>query len=310
MAAQNAGASVGRFADPAVLMRIRSLDVRVRKVMEGFFNGLHRSPLHGFSVEFTEYRQYTVGDDLRYLDWKIAARSDRYYIKLFEDETNLRCHLVVDNSQSMSYGSGTCTKADYAKTLAGCLAYALTQQRDAAGLVLFDEDVDDVIPARFRHGQLRQILMSLEKAARGKSTDLTKPLARVADVVRKRGLVVLISDLLAPIEGLERNLGYLAAAGHELVVFQILDPREIDFEFEEPSLFQDLETGEELYVDPASAKQSYREKLDAHLNSVRASCEKLGAVFELATTDQPLEVVMAEFLLQRQRAKAGGMRRQ
>lgn len=312
MAGSTNNKSISRYADPAVLMRIRSLEMRVKAVMEGFFNGLHRSPFHGFSVEFTEYRQYTEGDDPRYLDWKIAARSDRYYIKLFEDETNLRCHLLVDNSRSMGFGSKSLsyTKADYAKTLAACLAYCLTQQRDAAGLVLFDEQVDDFIPARFRHGQLRQILAALEKAEGGRSTDLTQPLERVAGQVKKRGLVVLVSDLLAPIEGLERNLGYLMAAGHELVVFQVLDPQEMSFEFDEPALFQDLETGREVYVDPDSARQQYRRKLDEHLAAIQRTCEKLGAVYELAVTDQPLEVALSEFMLRQARAKAGPARTQ
>ena len=308
MASTSNNSSFGRHADPAVLMRIRSLELRVKAVMEGFFNGLHRSPFHGFSVEFSEYRQYTDGDDPRYLDWKVAARSDRYYIKLFEDETNLRCNLLVDNSRSMSFGSLEYTKADYAKTLAACLAWALTQQRDAAGLVVFDEDVEDIIPARFRHGQLRQILMALEKAEQGSSTDLTKPLDRVAGQVRKRGLVVLISDLLASVEGLDRNLGYLAAAGHELVVFQILDPQELNFEFDSPALFQDLESGKEVYVDPGSARKQYQERLQKHLAQVQKTCEKLGAIYELCPTDCPLEVALSEFMLRRQRMKAGAAR--
>lgn len=300
--------SHGRYADPSVLMRIRSLELRVKAVMEGFFNGLHRSPFHGFSVEFTEYRQYTDGDDPRYLDWKVAARSDRYYIKLYEDETNLRCTLLADNSRSMSFGSVGYTKADYGKTLAGCLAWALTQQRDAAGLVVFDEDIDHMIPPRFRHGQLRQILMALETTERGSSTDLTKPLERVAGSVRKRGLIVLVSDLLAPIEGLERNLGYLAAAGHELVVFQILDPQELTFSFEEPALFQDLESGREVYIDPNTAREGYQDRLKDHLEQVQKTCEKLGAIYELCPTDRPLEVALAEFLVRRQRMKAGSAR--
>lgn len=276
--------------------------------MEGFFNGLHRSPFHGFSVEFSAYRQYSDGDDPRYLDWKVAARSDRYYIKLFEDETNLRCHLLVDNSRSMSFGSLSYTKADYAKTLAACLAWALTQQRDAAGLIVFDEDVEDMIPARFRHGQLRQIMMALEKAEQGASTDLTRPLERVAGQVRKRGLVVLISDLLAPVDGLERNLGYLAAAGHELVVFQILDPQELSFEFDSPALFQDMESGQEVYVDPASSRKQYQERLQKHLDHVQTTCEKLGAIYELCSTDRPLEIALTEFMLRRQKMKAGSAR--
>jgi uncharacterized protein (DUF58 family) len=313
-ATKTQSSGLSRYADPAVLMRIRSLDLRVRSVMDGFYNGLHRSPLHGFSVEFSEYRQYTEGDDPRFIDWKIAARSDRYFIKLFEDETNLRCHLVLDNSKSMSFGTtprekgGTYTKADYAKTLCGCLAYALIEQRDAAGLVVFDEEVDEYIPARFRHGQLRQIYMALEKAEGGKSTDLTKPLERVAGQMRKRGMVIVISDFLAPIDGLERDLGYLASSGHELVVFQVLDPQELNFEFDEPALFTDLETGEQLYIDPDQTRDSYRTKLEEHLARVKKTCEKLGAVYELTTTDRPLELALTEFFVRRQHQRARGGR--
>ena len=305
---------LSRYADPAVLMRIRALDLRVRSVMDGFYNGLHKSPLHGFSVEFSEYRQYTEGDDPRFIDWKIAARSDRYFIKLFEDETNLRCHLVLDNSKSMGFGTTktdqgeSYTKSDYAKTLAGCLAYALIEQRDAAGLVVFDEEVDEYIPARFRHGQLRQIYQSLEKAEGGKSTDLTKPLERVAGQMRKRGMVILISDFLAPIDGLERDLGYLASSGNEVVVFQVLDPQELNFKFDEPALFTDLETGQQIYIDPDQTRSSYKTKLEEHLARVKQSCEKLGAVYELTTTDRPLELALTEFFVRQQHQRASGGR--
>ena len=317
--------TASRYADPAVLMRIKSLDLRVKAVMEGFFNGLHRSPFHGFSVEFSEYRQYTEGDDLRYLDWKIVARSDRYFIKRFEDETNLRCNLVLDNSKSMKFGSVGYSKSDYAKTLTACLAYALTRQRDAAGLVVFDEKVDHFIPARFRHGQLRQIFGAIETTEGGSSTDIIKPLEEVASQVRKRGMVVLTSDLLAPLQrpatgpaegrfhssqtvGLERNLGYLAAGGHELIVFQILDPQELKFEFDAPAMFEDLETGRRIYVDPDKARDQYQRKLHEHLDNVRRSCEKLGAVYELITIDQPLEVALAQFLLKRQNRRSRSAR--
>lgn len=314
MARTQSQSGLSRYADPAVLMRIRSLDLRVRSVMDGFYNGLHKSPLHGFSVEFSEYRQYTEGDDPRFIDWKIAARSDRYFIKLFEDETNLRCHLVLDNSRSMSFGTTTTdqgesyTKSDYAKTLAGCLAYALIEQRDAAGLVVFDEEVDEYIPARFRHGQLRQIYQALEKAEGGKSTDLTKPLERVAGQMQKRGMVILISDFLAPIDGLERDLGYLASSGNEVVVFQVLDPQELNFEFDEPALFTDLETGQQLYIDPDQTRGSYKTKLEEHLARVKQSCEKLGAIYELTTTDRPLELALTEFFVRQQHQRASGGR--
>lgn len=305
-------APTARYIDPQALMRIRSLELRVKAVMEGFVTGLHRSPFHGFSVEFTEYRQFTNGDDPRFLDWKVVARSDRYYIKRFEDETNLRCHLLVDNSRSMSFGSNGYTKSEYAKTLAACLAYSLAQQRDAVGLVLFDERVEDLIPARFRHGQLRQILVSLERAVGGQATNLIEPLERVAAQVRKRGLVILISDLLAPCTGLERALTALSACGHELAVFQTLDPRELDFGFDSAALFVDQESGETLYVDPASARATYQAKLQAHLSDLCQLCDKLGAIYHLVPTNQPLEILLGEFFTQsrhRGSARITGRRR-
>jgi len=306
MASMTHSTPTARYIDPDALLRIRSLELRVKAVMEGFVTGLHRSPFHGFSVEFSEYRQFTNGDDPRFLDWKVVARSDRYYIKRFEDETNLRCHLLVDNSRSMSYGSSGVSKAEYAKTLAACLAYSLTQQRDAVGLVLFDEQVEDLLPARFRHGQLRQILVSLERATGGQSTNLLAPLERVASQVRKRGLVILISDLLAPTEGLERALTALSACGHELAVFQTLDPRELDFGFDSAALFVDQESGRELYVDPLTVRSTYQQRLAAHLSELRTLCDKLGAIYHLVPTNQPLEILLGEFFTESQRLKSRG----
>src|SRR3954454_3097674 len=200
--------------DPKSLMSIRNLEMRARVVVEGFWSGIHRSPYHGFSVEFTEYRQYTPGDDPRYLDWRVFARSDRYFIKKFEDETNLRCHLLSDRSQSMTYGSVGYTKSQYAATLAATLAYFLYLQGDAIGLLTFDEDLREYLPARHRTGHLRQVMLGLEAPARGKSTNLTAPLKRIVEIVRKRGLIVILSDFLAPIENLEPQLVALAASGH------------------------------------------------------------------------------------------------
>ncbi len=231
------------FVDPKALMAIRNLELRARVVVEGFWNGLHRSPYHGFSVQFTEYRPYSPGEDTRYLDWRLYARSDRYYIKKFEDETNLRCHLLVDQSRSMTYGSLGFAKSEYARTLAATLAWFLNEQGDAVGLFTFDEQVRDYLPARHRHGHLRQLMLTLERPPQGKQTNLGEPLRRAAELARKRAMVVLISDLLAPAGDLERHLGRLAAAGHELVVFQVLDPKELAFDFHTPMLFEDAESG-------------------------------------------------------------------
>ena len=195
-------------------MRLKNLEFRARVVVEGFLTGLHKSPYHGFSVEFSEYRQYTPGDDPRYLDWKLYARSDRYYIKRFEDETNLRCWLLVDLSRSMSFGTLAYDKAEYAKTAAATLAYFLTQQRDAVGLLTFDETLTEFLPARYRPGHLHRLMLGLERSVGGKSTNIETPLERIAAAVSKRGLIILISDLLAPVEyfGKEPGLSPLAGA--------------------------------------------------------------------------------------------------
>ncbi|MBI3875115.1 MAG: DUF58 domain-containing protein [Verrucomicrobia bacterium] len=285
-------------------MAIRNLELRARVVVEGFWNGLHRSPYHGFSVEFTEYRQYTPGDDPRYLDWRLYARSDRYFIKKFEDETNLRCHLLVDSSRSMTFGSTGWTKAQYANTLAATLAYFLYLQGDAVGLLTFDEAIRDYLPARHRTGHLRHVMLALEKPAGGKTTDLTAPLKRIVEIVRKRGLMVLITDLLAPIESLERNLTSLGACGHEVMLFHLLDPAELNFNFTNAAMFRDVESGRDLYIDPSSARKEYLRKTEAHCAAARAVCEKLGIGYRRLATDEPLEMALFDFLRERmQRGK-------
>lgn len=289
------------YIDPAALMQIRSLELRAKGVVEGFFSGLHRSPYHGFSVEFTEYRQYVPGDDLRYLDWRLYARSDRFYVKRFEDETNLRCHLLLDCSKSMTFGSLGYTKADYARTLAATLGYFLNTQRDAVGLVRFDAAIEEFIPARYRTGHLRRLMLALEKPASGASTDLGKPLDQVAEQVRKRGMLVLISDLLAPLDELETKLSYFRARGHEVVLFQTLDPAEMTLDFDGASLFYDVESGREVYVDPSLARRQYIERLTQHLDAIQAVGDKLGIDVYRLTTDTPLETALGEFLRSRLR---------
>ncbi|GDY23352.1 hypothetical protein LBMAG56_46990 [Verrucomicrobiota bacterium] len=297
-------ASRASLIDPQTLMAIKSLEMRARIVVEGFWNGMHRSPYHGFSVEFTEYRQYTPGDDLRYLDWRLFARSDRYYIKKFEDETNLRCHLLVDASRSMDYGSAGHTKAAYANTLAATLAYFLHAQGDAVGLLTFDERVRDYLPARHRTGHLRHLMLALERPPGGKATDLSTPLKRVVEMVARRGLMVLVSDFLAPLANLEKSLGMLTASGHEVMLFQVLDPAELSFRFDKAMVFEDVESGRELYIDPDVVRADYLGKLTAHNQAVEAIANKLGAGFRRVTTDQPLELMLFDFLRERmQRGK-------
>jgi uncharacterized protein (DUF58 family) len=289
-------APAATFADPKALMAIRNLELRTRIVVEGFWKGLHRSPYHGFSAEFTEYRQYSPGDDTRYLDWRLYARSDRHYLKRFEDETNLRCHLLVDQSPSMTYSSLSYSKADYVRTLAATLAWFLHGQGDAVGLVTFDERLRDYLPARHRSGHLRQLMLALERPSESRATDIGEPLRRVSELVRKRGLIVLLSDLLAPLDDLETSLSRLTAAGHEVVLLQALDPNEVAFDFSRPTLFQDLESRQDIYVDPVGARAEYQRRLTAHNRRAQVVCQKLGAAFLRVLTDQPLERVLADFL--------------
>jgi len=287
--------------DPKALMGVRQLELRARIVVEGFWNGLHRSPSHGFSVEFSEYRQYSPGDDPRYLDWKVFARSDRYFIKKFEDETNLRCHLLFDQSRSMSYGSTGYTKERYAATLAATLAYFLHVQGDAVGLLTFDEAVREYLPARHRADHLRRLMLALEQPTGGRSTNLSAPVERLAALARRRGLIVYLSDFLAPLDRLEASLLTLTACGHEVAVFQVLDPAELAFAFGQATVFEDVESARRVFVDPAAGRREYMEKFEAHCAAVRAACQKLGIGHHRVVTDQPLELALFAFLQERLR---------
>jgi uncharacterized protein (DUF58 family) len=286
----------GGIIDPASLMRIRSLELRAKVIVEGFWRGIHRSPYHGFSVEFTEYRQYSPGDDPRYIDWRVYARSDRFYIKKFQDETNLRCHLLIDHSRSMSYGSEDYTKSQYAGTLAATLAYFLSIQGDAVGLATFDDQIREYLPPRNRAGYLRRLLLGLEAEPQGKSTDLGPPLQRIAQILTKRGLLVLVSDLLTSIDRLESDLGYLCAGGHDVVLFHVLDPAELNFAFDAPALFQDIETQRNIYVDPLDVQTSYQRRLERHLAKTESICRTLGIDYHLFATDRPFDLALLDFL--------------
>jgi uncharacterized protein (DUF58 family) len=296
-------------ADPAALMRIKSLQLRARIAMEGFIRGIHRSPYHGFSVEFSEYRQYTPGDDPRYLDWRLFARSDRYYVKRFEDETNLRCTIVLDTSRSMSFRSGEHSKYEYARTAAATLAYFLSTQRDAVGLATFEDRITEYLPPRHRPGQLRRLTSILDREPTGRVTDLAGPLEEIAAVIHKRGMVVILSDLLAPADLLQSRLGYLRSRGHDVLVLRVLDPAETDFRFETPAMFLDQESGRQLFVDPSTARAGYLQKFQAHADQLAAACSDLGVELSTMTTDRPLELVLFDLVRARgRRSMAEGRR--
>ena len=297
--------STASAIDPLAVMRIKDLALRAKSVVEGFYNGLHRSPFHGFSVEFSEYRPYTVGDDLRSLDWKLFARTDRYYIKKFEDETNRRCYLVLDQSKSMGFGSLEYSKIEYARTMVATFAYYLTLQRDSVGLMTFDETVGEFISARQREGHFRQMMVSLSRPVAGTGTDLEKPLMQIAALVRRRGLIVLVSDMLAPVETLRTNLAYLRSRGHEVVIVRVLDPAERELKLKSPSMVVDMESQREIYLDPDAAAASYRENFEAHRDQLQSICDSLGVDLYEVGTDQPLEESLFH-LVSTQRRRGGG----
>ena len=299
----NPNANIEGMIDPVSLMKIKSMELRAKVIVEGFWKGVHRSPYHGFSVEFTEYRQYSPGDDPRHIDWRVYARSDRYYIKKFEDETNLRCHLLLDHSRSMGYGSGGYTKSQYAGTLAATLAYFLFTQGDAVGLATFDDQIRQYMLPRNRPGYLRRLMLTLEAHPGGGATDLGPPLKRIAETITKRGLIILISDLLTSIERLEPDLNYLKASGHDVVIFNVLDPAELNFDFKSPALFQDIETGRNMYVDPVATQKAYEHRLEKHLTAVKSTCRNLGIDYHLFATDRPFDLALLEFLQDRMRRR-------
>jgi uncharacterized protein (DUF58 family) len=239
-----------------------------------------------------------------------VARSDRYYVKKFEDETNLPCHLLVDNSRSMNFGSRSYTKADYAKTFAATLAYFLDQQGDAVGLLTFDEGVREYLPARHRPGHLRRLMLTLEQPAAGAATNLGAPLERIAALLRRRGMIVLVSDLLAPLDTLESSLALLTAGGHEVLVFQPIDPVELSLAFDGPSRFVDLENDRDLFLDPELARADYQRRFEAHNARVRSITERLGITLQRLVTDRPLELALFDFLrMRRERGKITLQRR-
>ncbi len=275
--------------DPTALMQIKNLTLRAKSVVEGFMSGLHRSPVHGFSVEFSEYRPYSQGDDLRRVDWKLLARTDRYYVKQYEDETNRRCYLVVDQSRSMAYGSLPYNKAAYARTLAATFAYYLTQQRDAVGMLTCGHGATTYLPARHRPGHLQQLMRELERESSGTESNLPDALRQLAARGQRRGLVILLTDALLEPDSLALPLGYLKGRGHEIVMIRLLDPREINFELPQSTMLRDMETGKQIYVDPVAAKKSYDEKFQAHQAVLTDLCHRRAVRLTTISTAQPLE---------------------
>jgi uncharacterized protein (DUF58 family) len=291
-----------QFLDPAVVARLGTLELKARTIVEGFLSGLHRSPFKGFSVEFAEYRQYMPGDDLSTIDWKVYARSDRYYVKKFEEETNLDCHLMLDVSGSMAYGSGAMTKFEYAQCLAAALAYLMTRQRDAVGLMAFDENIVNLLPASARPGHLRAVLVTLDRLRLGRETHMDKPLTQLCDALTKRGMVVLISDLLDDPEAVVRGLKHFQFRGADVIVFHVLDPDEIAFPFDRATRFEDLETDEEIMAVPGVVRSHYLKAIGNLIDRYKRELGAAGIDYMLLPTSTPLEMALLSYLSTRARA--------
>ena len=285
-----------RFLHPEAIKRIARLELRARHVVEGFLSGMHRSPYFGQSVEFVQHRQYVAGDDLRYVDWKVWAKQDRLYVKQFEEDTNLRCALLVDVSGSMHYGSGAMTKYEYAATIAASLAYLALRQQDAIGCVSFDESVRITVPQRTKRNHLESIIQALDASRPQNKTDMYRILRSVAESYPRRGMVVLISDLLADRDGLFKGLRLMRSRGHDVLVFHLLDEDELTFPFNGPTRFEGLELPEHLACNPRALRDGYLAALETYKEEVRKGCVAHQADYALISTAQPLDAALVAYL--------------
>ena len=290
-----------RFLDPAVIARIGSMELKARTVVEGFLAGLHRSPFKGFSVEFAEYRQYVPGDDLSTIDWKVYARSDRYYVKKFDEETNVECHVLLDVSGSMGYGSASGTKVAYGSFLAASLAYLMHRQRDAVGFMAFDDDIVTHLAASARPGHLRSVLLALDQVSLGRRSNVAKPLHQLADALTKRGIVVLLSDLLDEPDRIIQGLKHLRFRGADVVVFHLLDDDELSFPFERLTRFCDLETTDEVMAAPLEVRNHYLREIGSLVSRYKRELRLVGIDYQLVKTSKPLDFALMRYLSTRSR---------
>ncbi|MES3007598.1 MAG: DUF58 domain-containing protein [Pseudomonadota bacterium] len=295
-------ASNTTFIDPSVLASLDNLELRARVVVEGFLSGLHKSPHRGFSVEFTDYRNYYRGDDMRHVDWKLYARSDKFYIKQYEDETNVRCYIVLDSSASMGYSSGGMSKLEYGRTLASALAYFIMRQRDAVGLITFDDKVNDYIPALCRQPHLIRILRVLSGLKPGAATNIVRPLSDLAVNLTRKSLVILISDLLEDEVATIKTLQRLRSMGNDVIVFQVMDDAELNFTFHEATEFIDAETAETYITSPAAIRDAYLENINQFLAFCKKQCQSSGVDYCLVNTSQPLDAALTSYISRRARS--------
>ncbi len=292
-------ASGTQFLDPAVLGRIGNLQLLAKTVVDGFLTGLHRSPYLGFSIDFAEHRPYMPGDDIRRIDWRLFARTDRHYIKLFEADTNANFVVLLDVSASMRYGTHSVAKLDYARYLAACLSFFSSQQRDRVGLVTFDHEIVEYVPPSMKH--LDTVLHVLDRAQAGRHGSLSEPLLQITELLGRKGILVLISDFYEEPDTVLTAIGPLRARGHDVITFQVLDPAELEFPFENPSGFEDIETHEQIPVVPGKLKDDYRRMVAEHLEALSSRFTGQRIDYTLLDTSKPLDLALFQYLLARER---------
>ena len=289
-----------RFVDPKVLARIGNLDLLARGVVDGFINGLHRAPHFGASIDFAEHRGYVAGDDIRRVDWRLYARTDKYFVKQYDADTNTNFAILLDISKSMSFGStGGVTKIEYARYLAACLGYMAHRQRDRVGIVTFDEDVVTYVPPSAKHFDV--MLHTLDRATPVRAGRLRAPLEKIAEHFKRRSVVALISDLYEEPDEIFEAIKPYRFLGNDLMVFHVLDPAELDFPYKEASRFQDLETGEEVPIVPESLLAQYRELIGAHIEALRTKFSEIRVDYTLVNTARPLDDALFNYLANRER---------
>ena len=295
-------AGITDLLTPEAMRKLETLVLRSRYVVEGFRAGMHASPLKGASVEFADHRQYVKGDNLRNLDWKVFGRTERYYVKRFEEETSLRTHVVIDGSGSMAYGSdGRLTKYDYACRIAAALGYIVSRQQDALGLTIFDEEIRAHVPARSGSRHLRHFIELLSLHRPEKPTDTGRSLHALAEMISRRGLIVLVSDLFDNADAIFRAIAHFRKKMHDVILLQVLDPCELDLSLGRVAEFLDMETGEKLELDPALARLAYKRELQKAIDECREKCAVLNVDYRLVSTAESFEDFIAQYLVERRR---------
>jgi len=291
----------GHILTPDIISRLNNLSLKARFVVEGFIVGLHKSPYHGFSVEFSEHRAYGAGDEIRHVDWKLWGKTDRFFIKQFEEETNLKSYLLVDQSLSMTYKSKKMTKLEYAQILAASLGYLMLKQQDAVGLTLFDDRIRVNIPARSKRSHLNIILSQMQNIIAGPETTIAPILHKTAEAIKKRGLIILISDLFDDPDKVLSGLQHFRYKGHEVIVFHVLDPQEITLDFTQRTRFRDMESGEEIVTDPWHIQSDYQKSMEQFCDYIKSNCRQKNIDYVQLSTDLPLDMALSEYLIKRKR---------